>query len=202
MKITLPKIILLTALFTLVSAAASLAQSSGEGGASAHKRGFMFEVGGGTTTISYGSTVDSYFQAAQALGADRIQLFLNLDVGWAAGEKLYLVAGVDGVGDRFYDPSTYVQVNSYLYHGGVRYYPFGTGLVLGIDGGASVLVAQSNVGVGGSSPGGWGGGATVAYDFNRKPTGFGLELGARVDYLAVPTSTVTFAALYLDLVWK
>ncbi len=202
MNITRSKIILLALCFTLFAATVSFAQSSSDGSTSTRKRGFMFELGGGTTTVSYGTLVDSYFAAAQAAGADRIQLFLNLDAGWAVNRKLYLVVGVDGVGDRFYDAVSYIQVNSYLYHGGLRYYPFDTGLVLGIEGGASRLVILSDVGVGGSSPWGWGGAATVAYDFNRRPTGFGLELGLQVDYLAVPTAPVAAAALYLDLLWK
>lgn len=202
MNITPRKMALLTLVLMVATTVGSFAQSSSNGGSSPRKRGFMFELGGGTTAVSYGTLVDSYFSMAQASGANRIQLFLDLDAGWAVSEKLYVVAGVDGVGDRFYDPYNFIQVNSYLYHGGLRYYPFDTGLVLGIDGGASVLVIQSDVGIGGSSPVGWGGGATVAYDFNRKATGFSLELGVRVDYLAVPTAPVSFAALYLDLLWK
>lgn len=194
------KIAVLAVLLVLVASVASFAQTSSA--SNARKRGFMFEIGAGPTTISYGAVADSYFSAAQSAGLSRIQLYLNIDLGYAITQKLYLVAGIDGVGDRFYDSYNYIQINSYLYHAGVRYYPFETGLVLGIDGGATAQVVQSDLGVSGSSPWGWGTGATFAYDFARKPTGFGLELGVRVDYLTIQGSPITGAALFLDLLWK
>lgn len=200
MNTTRSKVIMLAALFALVSVAANFAQS--QNAPSGRKRGFMFEIGAGPTTISYGALADSYFAAAESAGLSRIQVYLNIDLGYAVTQKLYLVVGVDGVGDRFYDTANYVQLNSYLYHAGLRYYPFERGLVLGLEGGAATQVLQSDVGLGGSSPWGWGAGATIAYDFARKPTGFTVELATKVDYLTIESSTVTAVALYLDLLWK
>jgi hypothetical protein len=162
----------------------------------------MFEVGGGPALISYGSLADAYFSAAQSYGADRSQLFIDLDAGYALGKKLYLTGGIDGGGDRFSQGSSYIQINSYLYRIGLRYYPFETGLLLGLDGGAARLVISSNVGIGSTSDWGYGAGGTIAYDFTRKQTGFGLVLGVRTEYLTVGGSPISDVALYLNLLWK
>ena len=183
----------------MLVAATAFAQSTG----AEPNRGFMFQIGAGPSSISYGTLIDASFAAAQASGADRVQVYLNIDAGYALTQRLYLVAGVDGAGDRFYDATgAYVQLNSYLYHAGLRYYPFGTGLLFGIDGGASALLVQSNVGLAAGPTWGWGTGATIAYDFSKRATGFGLEVGLRVNYLSINASPITVAALYLDLLWK
>lgn len=196
MNIIRMRFILLVLIIAAASATAACAQSSGR------QRGFMFEVGAGPAYISYGSSVDAALAAAEASGFNRAMVYVNIDLGYAFSDNLYLVAGFDGVGDRFYQGSYYMQFNSYLYHLGLRLYPFETGLVLGIDGGASALLIQSNVGYGGSTPYGWGAAATVAYDFARRPTGFGIEIGAKLDYLSIESSPFTAASLYLDLLWK
>lgn len=193
------RILLLTLVIAFLTAAASFAATDSSTG---RQRGFMFEIGAGPTTLSYGAVTDSYFSAAVAAGASRVQVYINIDLGYAVTQKLYLVAGVDGVGDSFYDPSYYIQINSYLYHGGFRYYPFETGLVLGLDAGAAMMMVTSDLGLSGTSPTGWGGGAIVGYDFARRLTGFGLELGVAVDYLTIQGSPTTAAALFLDLLWK
>lgn len=174
-----------------------------DGGDAVRQRGFMFEIGLGPAVISYGAEADAYFAAAQAAGLSRVQVYLDITAGYAVTGKLYLVGGVQGGGDRFFDSTgAYVQLNSYLYHAGLRYYPFDTGLVLGLDAGPAALMATSNVGVSGASNWGWGGGATVAYDFAKKRTGFALVLGLQADYLDINAGRISMAALYLNVLWK
>jgi hypothetical protein len=182
----------------LLSAGTGFAQSQGDAG----KRGFMFQIGAGPAEISYGNELDAGLAAVESLGLQRVTVYVDLSLGYAVGKDLYLVAGVDGGGDRLFSGDEYVQINSYLYSVGLRYYPFHTGLVLGVDGGGSAAVIQSNIGVSAVSDFGWGGGGTIAYDFDRKATGFGLEPGLKVDYLEIEGSPVTVAGLYLNLLWK
>mgnify|MGYP006281926393 CR=1 FL=1 len=49
------------------------------------------------------------------------------------------------IGDRLFDLSgVSLQLNSYLYSPGIRWYPFTTGLVLGAHAGASRILIQSS----------------------------------------------------------
>lgn len=199
MKIFRPKISLFVVAILLVAAVGSYAQSAG---AARGNRGFLFQIGAGPAGTSYGAAVDNQMSYLTTQGATRIRLYLNLDLGYAAGENVYLVAGIDGVGDRLEYGGAYMQTNTYFYHAGLRVYPFHTGLVLGVDGGATNLVLQSNLAATMVSSLGWGGGGMIAYDFSRRPIGFGVEVGARGDYLTIEGSPVALVSLYGDLLWK
>jgi hypothetical protein len=95
-----------------------------------------------------------------------------------------------------------VQLNSYLYGGGVRYYPFHTGLVLGADVGLAKLIALSNLGYGGTSPAGWAAAAVIAYDFNTKLTGVSLQAGLRAQYQDITGGSASAVSAFIDLAWK
>jgi len=104
---------------------------------------------------------------------------------------------------RFYDSyGDYLQINSYLFGGGLRVYPFNTGLVLGADAGVAKMVIDSNVGLYGVSPAGWAAAGSVAYDFSKRPTGFGLIVGIRVVYTSIGTGSSAAGTAFVDIAWK
>jgi len=171
-------------------------------------RGFYLDVGaGGFSYMTYGSAADSTLSSyASAQSADRLKVYLDLGIGWAVGPRMYVVGHVDGFGDGFFSGSTALdQINSYLYAIGIRYYPFVTGLVLGVDVGVSRLAVTSNASGVGSTPLSGGAGFTLAWDFGGAPTGWTAEIGARALYLAVSDpviSNVIAVTPFLNLVIK
>jgi hypothetical protein len=178
-------------LVLVLFAAAAWSQASD----SEKRRGLFVDFGvGGFCFTTYGSDADTILSNyASAQGADRIKVYIDLGLGWAVSPKLYVIANIDGFGDGFFAGSTSLdQLNSYLYSIGVRYYPFVTGLMLGVDAGASRLLLASNASAVGSTPWSAGLGATVAWDFGGKPTGWSLELGARAIYMAVSDPLITY----------
>ncbi len=163
------------------------------------RRGFLFELGAGPASIYYGPDVESLVTGS---GLQRLDLALHLAVGYAIVQNLYVIGIAQGAATRFYDYFDYLQLNSYLFGGGVRVYPFHTGLVLGLDAGAGRMVAQSSVGVGGTAPAGWATALSAAYDFNRRATGFGFQAGVRVFHVSLPTSAATAASAFVSIAWK
>jgi len=85
---------------------------------------------------------------------------------------------------------------------GLRYYPFTTGLVLGVDAGMARGAVVSDLGSSSSSDHGFGTGYIVAYDFDRDLTGFTFQAGIRVNYLIIEGDTLSSASLYGAMVWK
>lgn len=160
-----------------------------------HHRGFILEVGGGGFSyLTYGSAADSVLSSyASSTGADRIKIFINLDLGWAISETTYLVIGAEGFGDGFFAGSSSLdQLNSDLLSIGIRYYPFVTGLVLGVDVGTSKLDVTSNASGVGSTPYSPGVGLSLAWDFGGRPTtAFTVEIGIRALYLSVSDPLIT-----------
>jgi hypothetical protein len=172
------------------------------------QRGFLFEIGGGGFSFTkYGSAADSALSRyASFAAADRIKVYVDIRLGWAISQNLYLVGSVDGFGDAFFAGTESLdQLNSVLYSVGVRYYPFVTGLVLGADAGASVLTVTSNATGVGSTPLSAGIGLTLAWDFGGTPKGVTAEIGMRAIYLAVnnPVIASMFGATpFVNLVVK
>jgi len=184
--------------FLCISTALAAAQSGGE-----RQRGFFFEGALGPAYTSYDAASDAAFAQAEALGASRIRVMVGLSLGYAVSPNLYVIGGVVGYGDRFYDAYNYVQLNTYFWNLGIRYYPFTTGLVLGIDAGLASMGVTSDIGISGTSAEvGFGSGILVAYDFGGRPTGFSFELGLRGDYANVGGSPMSGAALVLALLFK
>ncbi len=167
------------------------------------KPGFLFELGIGIADISYGTEVDTSLSSASLYGVQRVELTMNVDLGWYIWDNSYLLLSLFGIGDRLEDNyGSYIQLNTYLLGPGVKLYPFGKGLALGVTGGFSRMVVVSNVGVGGSSPLGYGLRLFAAYDLMNKPTGFGLDIGVSGAYMFIEEANVSAASLFVDLVWK
>ena len=167
------------------------------------KRGFLFELGMGATRLSYGTETDTYFASVEIYGFQRTSLLLNLDLGWYIAGNSYFLLSLSGTGDRFDDSyGHYMQLNAYLMGPGVKYYPFGKGLSLGVCAGLSKVVVVSNVGVSAVSPAGYGLRLSAAYDLVNRYTGFGVDLGVSASYKHIQDGYVSAASLFLDLVWK
>lgn len=185
-------------------AAASLAGAQQVTTAEEETRGFLFELGVGAAGAVYPEPLESDVRATAALpGVSRSTIVLHLTAGWAVGRSTYATLGVYGVGDRLIDGSgQWVQINGYLYGPGVRYYPWDTGLVIGIDAGAGRMVAQAT-GVGSSvSPWGAAWRGVAAYDFSRRRTGFSVAAGLSVGALVIEGERVGYASLFASVGWK
>lgn len=166
-------------------------------------RGFLFEAGIGAASIYYGPAAEAMFASATSSGLDRLEIALDLEAGWAITQDLYLAAVAHGTGTRFYDSyGDYLQINSYLFGAGLRAYPFHTGLVLGADAGVAKMVIDSNVGLYAVSPAGWAAAVSVAWDFNKRPTGFGIIAGIRVVYTSIGTASTAAGTAFVDIAWK
>jgi hypothetical protein len=169
-------------------------------------RGFMIQFGIGPAFITYGSSYDAALSALQTPGVDRIDLALNLSLGGAVRTDLYILGVADGFATRLFDSfGNYIQVNSYLLGVGLRVYPWHTGLVLGLDAGIASMV-EDDFGTTYTYPTGWGAAASLAWDFNRRATGFSVILGVKahynsIDFAPVITS-VTAVSAFVDLAWK
>jgi hypothetical protein len=164
----------------------------------------MFQIGLGAAEIEWPQELKELMDYAEGQpDIDRVKVHLNLGLGAAISENLYLLGSLQGYGDRLEDSyGDYVQINAYLFGLGLRWYPFVTGLVLGGDIGAARLVAMGS-GVD-SSVSDWGNGLgfTAGYDFGRRPTGVSLILGLRIDGMSVEGESVGTAALFLKLAFK
>ncbi len=190
-------ILVTTGFVLLVSAPVFADNQSGS-----QHRGFFFEVQIGPALTSYDAATDAAFASAEAMGLSRLRLGLGATLGFAVSPTIYLTGGVEGYGDRFYDSTGYIQLNTYLWVVGLRFYPFSNGLVLGARGGFATTSVVSDIGVSGySSTPGSGFGVLVAYDFGGF-TGMGFEIGARVDYCTINGSPFTGECAYVALDWK
>lgn len=166
------------------------------------ERGFYFGIGGGPAVVVYPEPLNSALDAIEDSGVDRITIDINLSIGGAIGDKTYLLGSVSGYGDRLDDGIYYLQVNTYLYAIGVRYYPFTTGLVLGTDIGRTIMVVQSTYSSDVESDPGFGYNVLLAYDFDRTKTGFAFQLGLKVGGYDIEGETVQAGSLFFNLVWK
>ncbi|GEM_PF-3272724 len=167
------------------------------------KRGFLFEIGGGMVGLSYGSDTDAYLAYIASYGLQRGSLMLNVNLGWYITGNAYFLLSATGIGDRLEDVyGYYMQLNTYLFAPGIKYYPFGRGLSLGSCAGLSRIVAVSNVGTSTVSSFGYGVKLFAAYDLLNKYTGFGLDIGIAANYMFIEGESVAATSLFLDLVWK
>lgn len=150
------------------------------------KRGFYVDVGLGLGGASYGDDVDDLLDTLDDNGFDHITLSLDLAMGGAVRQNLYLVGSVSGFADRHYDSDDsdeYLQLNTYLFGAGVRYYPLRSQqhLLLGADLGLARMTLQTSedgfddV----TSDNGFGFRLLAAYDIDWTLRGPTLQVGAQ-----------------------
>jgi hypothetical protein len=160
------------------------------------QRGFMIQLGVGPSAISYNGYSPSFS------GVQKLELGLDLALGWAITQDMYLGASALGEATRFYDDfGNYAQMNNYLFGGCIRAYPFHTGLLLGLDAGFAKEVLDTSMGSA-SSPNGWGAAALVAWDFAGGATGFSFILGLLGFDMEISGDSIRGITLFLNLSWK
>lgn len=167
------------------------------------QRVVLFQIGAGAGFPSYPSETEAIFSYAESQpGVDRVKVSVDIALGLAVSQQAYLMARADGIGDRISYGSEYIQMNLLLYSLGFRFYPSSTGFYLEGGAGASKAVAQNSMGDTESSDSGFGWGAAVGYDFNKKKTGFGLCIEAKYDSLDIEGEQAGGLLLSLNLCWK
>lgn len=157
---------------------------------------------------TYNEPLESGFNELEKTpGINRRTMSLGLELGFAITQDLYLMGGIEGMGDRLDDSYDYEQLNTYLYFLGIKGYPFHTGLILEGRIGTSRAVVQSSNSFSETSSTGMGYGATVGYDFDRNSTGLSFETGLSANHLeGMDFEEVKIATnqlfIYGKLLWK
>lgn len=167
------------------------------------RRSVLFEIGAGLGFPGYPAEVEAVLSAVGGQpGVDRVKVGVEISLGIALSQNAFLMASMDGTGDRLTDYSDYMQVNLYLYSLGLRYYPRTTGFYLEGDLGSSACVTQASFIESEASNLGFGWGAALGYDFNDSPRGFGLSLEARFNGLEIEGDAASSLMLTLNCCWK
>ena len=164
----------------------------------AEKRGFYVDVGLGFGRAHYGGQLDDLLDAVDDNGYSRLTLALDLSMGGAVLPNLYVVGSVAAFGDRLTnsdDTGDYLQLNTYLFGPGVRYYPLPSHkhLMLGVDVGLTKVVLQSDDDSYEASDSGSGLRLLVAYDIDRTLRGPTLQVGAQ--FMTASVEDVKFRGL-------
>jgi hypothetical protein len=153
----------------------------------AEKRGFYVDVGLGLGGARYGEELDDSLDALEDNDFDNITVSLDLAMGGAVRQNLYLVGTMAAFGDRYAyseDSDTYLQLNTYLFGAGVRYYPLPSQkrLLLGADLGLAKMVMQTSEDAFDdvTSDSGFGFRMLVAYDIDWTLRGPTLQVGAQL----------------------
>ena len=167
-----------------------------------HAPARLFEIGGGATEISYPYDVESVLNLAEASGAQRTQLVMVIGGGWEISERTMATIGLDATGDRLQDLTGWLQVNAYLISTGVRFYPMGSGVFLGIAPGISFMVVDSSVSGAITSDMGYGVIGKIGYDFNRDRSGFGLSVGISSMAVVIEGDSVASGSLWVTVAWQ
>jgi hypothetical protein len=170
------------------------------------RRGGYLDVGIGFGGISYGEEVDDLIQLVDDNGLDRFTMSLDLSVGWAVLQNLYVVGSVSGFRDRLYKSSDYMQFNTYLYGVGIKFYPLPSKkhLQLGVDLGLGKMALQLSVpGINTiASENGFAAKVSIAYDFDSTMTGPALLLGGDLLMDFIDSETITGFSVFAKFVLK
>jgi hypothetical protein len=191
----------LLALITFTGVCAMAFSQSNE-----RNRGFYIDAGLGFGGISYNKEIDDMLKTADDYGVDRMTISLDLSIGWAVLQNVYVVGSITGFGDRLYKSSDYMQINTYLFGPGVRFYPLTSGkhLQLGADLGLGKMVVVSNIsGIeANSSDSGFAMKFSVAYDFDSTMTGPALLLGGEALLEFIEGEKVAGFSIFAKFVFK
>lgn len=167
------------------------------------RRSLLFEIGAGLGFPGYPREMEQLLSYAESDPTiDRYKVALDLGFGVALSQNSYLMARIDGTGDRLSDFSDYVQVNLYLYSLGFRFYPSTTGFFLDVGAGATAAVVQVSSLGSEKSNNGFGFGGALGYDFCDTPRGFGLAVEARLNLLEIQGDDASSLMLTLNCCWK
>jgi len=175
-------------------------------------RGFMLFGGLGFAGIEYEDELQDFVSRLEDQGGvDRFKMHLNLGLGFALSDRVYLTGSINGYSDIFtYEDATVqeeLQITFVNIAAGLRFYPQVTGWVAGFDFGpataeasfdANYLTEETSV----ESDNGGAFGVMVGYDFLQRPTGLSAMVGGRTDFMQIDGEMSAFASLFLSLVFK
>lgn len=173
------------------------------------RRGFYIDVGLGLGGVSYGDDVDDTLDELKDFGYDHITLSVDLAAGGAVRPNLYLVGSVVGFADRYQDSDDsdqYLQLNTYVFGAGVRYYPLPSQkyLLLGADLGLAKMVLQSSEDAFDDvkSDNGFGFRLMVAYDIDWTLRGPTLQVGAQFMSASIEDEHARAFSLFAKFAFK
>jgi hypothetical protein len=170
-------------------------------------RGFYIDAGIGYGGIIYSNESDIMVKNIQDDGFNRITLLVDVSIGWAVLQNLYLAGSFTGFADRFFKSSDYKQLNTGLYGLGVKFYPLSskkhlqigadlglgsTGLVTYINGSTDTIISDPGFGMK----------ISAAYDFDSTMTGPALLLGGDILLAFTEGETRTCFSIFAKFVYK
>src|SRR5262245_22085346 len=82
---------------------------------SAEKRGFYLDAGIGYGGVSYRKGIETAIDSAKEDGLGRVTVSLDVSVGMAVRQNLYLVGSLTALGDRLEEDEAHLQVSTYLF---------------------------------------------------------------------------------------
>lgn len=165
------------------------------------QRDYLLQIGLGYANITYPDALESDIDTILDLGVDRMTIYLDLTVGYAALPHTYLTVGVSGVGDRFSDVGS-IQFNTYLTSVGFLTFPFKRGLYLGGEVGSTKFVYQEDGAGSISSEPGYGYEAKIGYDLDGDYDGFSISIASSYNYYYIAEDEVSSYSVYGVLNWK
>lgn len=184
---------------------AALILSVGQAGAAEDRRGFYLDVGLGAGNVKYGEQVDDALDLLEDNDFDRTTLSLDLTMGGAVLQNLYVVGSISGFADRFDDGDEDLQLNTYLFGVGVRYYPLASRkhLQLGLDAGLAKMVVQSSVDNDDfTSDTGSGFKVSLAWDFDSTLRGPHFLLGVQYTNASIDDVDFSGGSLFARFIFK
>jgi hypothetical protein len=169
--------------------------------APAETRSVLLCIGAGLSLPSYGPDLDSALQLAAA-GNTRVDVFVDLGIGLAVSDKVFILLKGNGFGTRIEDDQgDWVQLNYVITGGAVRYYPNSTGIFLEGGVGISQILFEGSGTVPVESTKGIGVVGTLGYDFGGFK-GLSLSVAASAAYAKIETDTLAGIGIFVSLNWK
>ncbi len=166
------------------------------------RREALIGVGAGAAEVWYGAGAAGLFSSLEATGVGHLDLETEVLAGWAVVPGLYLLAIAEIYGTSFKDyTGAYVIMYNAVAGAGFRWYPTPLGLFAQVSGGAAWAMIDSSLGVSEASPMGYGGSATIGWDF-RLGGGFSLVAGLSAFYVSVLNWQAWGGGLSGSLAWK
>jgi hypothetical protein len=176
----------------------------------AQERKFYFDIGIGSGFINYGKELNAAISDAEDAGLERMLVFVDMALGIAVTDNLFIVESSTGFGDTlsvneeiFAD---YFRLSTYLFGLGVKFYPLpqATRLQIGADAGLAWQLVTSTIDdyTIGRSPFGFGGSLSVSYDFDSDLTGPAFLIGAKFMAVSIENEPVTGFALFAKFAFK
>lgn len=176
----------------------------------AQERSFYFDLGLGSGFINYGDELNAVFSDAEDTGLERTLVFVDMNLGIAVTDNLFIVESTTGFSDglsRSWEiMGNYFQLGTYLFGLGVMVYPLpqATRLQLGASAGVAwmmiaVTVDEFQIS---RSPFGFGGSLSVSYDFDSDLTGPAFLIGAKFMAASIEHEPITGFALFVKFAFK